>query len=83
MRIKLRGRWWRLVREKLPPQIDGLCDPNNRTLTIRPKLSGERELDVAIHEMLHACHDDLAEEAVTETASDIARCLWRLGYRKT
>jgi hypothetical protein len=31
--------------------------------------------------MLHACHWDLGEEAITETSEDLARVLFRLGYR--
>jgi hypothetical protein len=31
--------------------------------------------------MLHACHWDMAEEAVQETARDMAETLWALGYR--
>lgn len=82
MRCKLRGKHWRIVREKLPRKLDGLCNADNRVITVQPHLSGERELDVLIHEMLHACHWDLAEESITETASDLARVLFRLGYRK-
>ena len=82
MRCKLRGKYWRIVREKLPRKLDGLCDADHRTITVQPHLSGERELDVLIHEMLHACHWDLDETAIEETASDLARVLFRLGYRK-
>jgi hypothetical protein len=31
--------------------------------------------------MLHACHWDLDESAIEETATDIARALHRIGYR--
>jgi hypothetical protein len=34
-----------------------------------------------IHELLHAAHWDLDELAVEETAEDLARVLWKLGYR--
>jgi len=44
-------------------------------------LVGERRLEVLIHEMLHACYWDLDEEAIDITARDIARVLFRLGYR--
>ena len=82
MRCRLRGKYWEIRRDKLPSKLDGLCDPNAKRITIQPNLTGERELDVLIHEMLHACHWDLAEESITETASDLARVLFRLGYRK-
>jgi hypothetical protein len=83
MRFRLRGRYWKIVRGKLDSQLDGLCDASNRTITVRPSLCGERELEVMIHEMLHACHWDLGDEAITETSEDLARVLFRLGYRKS
>lgn len=82
MRCRLRGRYWTILRGKLDRTKDGLCDAMSRTITVRRSLAGERELDVLIHEMLHACHWDLDEQAITETASDLARVLTRLGYRK-
>ena len=82
MRCRLRGKYWRIEREKLPRKLDGLCNADERKITVQPYLSGERELDVLIHEMLHACYWDLAEESITETASDLARVLFRLGYKK-
>lgn len=87
MKIRLRGRFWRLLftSEGLDADSDGDCDKPNayrKTIRIHPDLKPEREFDVLIHEMLHACSWDLSEEAVEETASDIARALWRLGYRK-
>ena len=82
MRCRLRGRYWSIVRGKLDSKLDGLCDANTRIITVRPSLTGERELEVLIHEMLHACHWDLGEEAITETSEDLARVLFRLGYRR-
>ena len=83
MRCRLRGRYWSIVRGKLDSKLDGLCDANTLTITVRPSLTGERELEVMIHEMLHACHWDLDEQAITETSEDLARVLFRLGYRRT
>jgi len=39
-------------------------------------------LEVLIHEALHAANWDLDEAAVQETAEDIAKILWKLGYRR-
>lgn len=39
-------------------------------------------LETIIHESLHACSFLKSETRVTETARDIARFLWRLGFRK-
>ena len=63
-----------------------MCDPPNepgKRIRIRQGLKGERELDTLIHELMHAAHWDLDEQAVNDTAEDIARVLWRLGYRRT
>ena len=38
-------------------------------------------LEVTIHELLHAVRPELSEEAVTDSASIIARVLYRLGAR--
>ena len=70
----------------LEDRLDGYADaPENadvsRELWINPDLVGERRLDVCIHEALHACHPYMGEEDVAETARDIARFLYRMGYR--
>lgn len=82
MRIRIRKRWWKLLRGRMSHEDDGQCYPASREIIIRSNLRGERELDVLIHELLHASYGDLDEGAVEEAASDIARVLWREGYRK-
>lgn len=59
-------------------EVDGSCDPPDRKprfILISDGLSPERELDVFIHEMLHAALWDLDETAVAETATDMARAI--------
>ncbi len=41
-----------------------------------------KDLDTIVHELLHAAMWDAAEECVYETAQDIAKVLWRCGWRK-
>ena len=85
MKIKILGKMWNFVREKTPQNQDGFAeDPKtpNKRIVIRPRLSGERELDVIIHELLHAADWHKDEGWVSQVGSDIARVLWRLGYRK-
>jgi len=81
MRIKLRNRYFRLAFDRLDRQTDGLCDMDERLIKVRKSLRGERQLEVIVHELLHGCHWDLDEIAITETAQDVARVLWRLGYK--
>lgn len=85
MVITVRGKRWKLLFEHIRRSADyaGKCDaPSKRSKAIRIHrgLKGERRLEVLIHEMLHAGHWDLAEEAVGEMAVDFARVLTRLGY---
>lgn len=40
-------------------------------------------MEVFIHEALHASYWDLDEEAINEAGRDIARMLYRLGYRRS
>ncbi len=39
-------------------------------------------LETFVHESGHAVWNDLDEEAITEGSKDIAKFLWRLGYRR-
>lgn len=87
MRVRIRGKVWDLSfsSEGLGDDDDGFCDSPSRRgkrILIRPGLRPERELDVTVHEITHAALWDLDEEAVEEFATDLARALYRLGYRK-
>ena len=89
--ITIRGQRFQLRRLKKivvdGVACDGKCDPLDctpRVIAVKNDLDGERELDVFIHEMLHAALWDLDESAIEETATDIAHVLFtKLGYRRT
>lgn len=84
MKLKMRGKVWTLERKRLK-ELDGQCDPPNlpnKRIFIHAGLRGEKELDAIIHELTHAAHWDLDEPAVDEFSTDLARILWRMGYRK-
>ena len=86
MKVRIRGKSWDLSFVRTPDDADGLCDPPDtpsKRIRISHTLKGERQLDATIHELLHASHWDLDEVAINDTATDIARILWKLGYRKT
>ncbi len=64
----------------------GRCSPpksKGKSIQINKRNSNLEELDTYVHEAIHACTWDMDEEAVTEMGKDIAKFLWRLGYRKT
>lgn len=65
-------------------EFDGLCDTyaTEMELVILTDLKTKLGLETVIHESLHGCRWPATEEDVTQTAKDIARLLWRLGYRR-
>ena len=84
----LRGAPWRVIfPRKMSNEINGLCTLKKTgkggTIRVLASLDDPKKMEVLIHEAVHACHWDLDEEAVHETARDIAALLWRLGYRRT
>lgn len=85
MRLLILGKVW-LLRHvaNLSASRQGECDAPSlprKEIRIRSRLSGERKLEVLIHEMTHAANWHLDEEFVTAFAKDVSRALWRLGYR--
>ena len=65
---------------------DGDCDPPKRvcdpSMHINLDPDGTRRfLETVVHEALHASHFSCSEERITQTAYDVSRFLWRLGFR--
>jgi hypothetical protein len=86
MKATLRGKRYKVRRCRMPTDALGWCDPPDhpgKEIRICHTLKGEKELDVTIHELLHACFWDMDETAINDSATDIARVLWRMGYRRT
>ena len=83
--VKLGGRRWRL---RYVPRLGdswGECDPptaSRKEIRISREVAGEKELEILIHEMLHALNWTHDETHVEQSAVDIARTLWRIGFRK-
>ena len=81
-----RGRRYGVV---FADKLYGFCDqPENpgsdddRQITISTDQTDRQLLDTTIHESLHALYPAMSEDDVTTGGTDIARFLWRLGYRK-
>ena len=75
--------------EDSDPKVKDFLDTHSdmdRTISISPTLEGKRKLEVLIHESLHAEYPSIAkgseEEWVDEAASNIAKLLWKLGFRE-
>jgi hypothetical protein len=80
-----RRRWSLVFTKKLTKGTDGECDPPTKPgkeIRIKDNLPPQDTLETLIHEMFHAANWTLDEEHITESARDIARGLWKLGYRR-
>lgn len=83
MTVTILGKRWQLLYRRLP-HGGGLCDQPtqpNKAITVDSRLTGENRLRIEIHEMLHAANWHLDEEWVDDASADMARILWKLGYR--
>ena len=84
MRIIIRKQTWSIVSEVQEDEL-GFCDHEGErgkpmTIGIKDGLSELEEQDTTIHEALHAAYPDLSEEAIDETATDLARLLLARGF---
>ena len=67
------------------PQVRGECEPpesKRKEIRVRSTLRGEERLEVVLHECLHAADWHKDEEWVERLAVDLAKILWKLGYRR-
>jgi hypothetical protein len=83
--VNLRGKRFSISRPKrINPELLGWCiNKGKPKIAVAYSLDGEEELEIFIHEMLHACYWDMDEEAITDAAQSISNALWRIGYRNT
>lgn len=82
MRIKILNKFWEFKYVYMKKGT-GECSDPTKEIRISNRTRGKTELDSIIHECLHASAFDVLDEYfVQEAASDIARLLWKLGYRK-
>ena len=84
MRIIIRKQTWSIV-SQVQDGESGFCDHEGErgqpmTIGIKDGLGELEELDTTIHEALHAAYPDLCEEAIDETATDLARLLLARGF---
>lgn len=84
MRLRLGGKYWTLRFCALRTH-KGECDaPNvkNKEIRIKKNLSEREELEVTVHELLHAVEWSKDEEWVEQSGVEIAEALWKLGWRR-
>lgn len=92
MKVRILGKMWKIIRKRSVRDscgnvVRGTCDPpcaKGKSIVIDDRLHGEEELEVTIHELIHAANWQLfSEEFVAELSVDMARVLTRLGWTKT
>lgn len=83
--ITMLGKKYALKRISYLGDARGDCDPPdapNKCIRIASGLKGKEELEVLIHECMHAAQWHLDEEFVEKISLDLANVLWRFGWRK-
>lgn len=89
-RVKLLGKYWQvsfvsnLGKTSEGEKVLGKCDdPStpNKAIRVLQSLRGEVLLDTLIHEAMHAINWQTDEDIVHEAATDLARLLYRVGFR--
>jgi len=85
MLVTVGGKKWNMLFAPTPG-CDGECDPPNKKkkqirLPARLKRDQRRLLTVILHECLHASDWSKDESWVEPIAEDLARILWRTGFR--
>lgn len=86
MRAKISGKPWEIVfTNRLPEDRDGDCShplQTPRKIRVRKGLPEERELEIIIHEYLHAKLWFMDEAVVDEAGKELQRILTERGYRR-
>lgn len=83
MRLRLGGKYWTFRFCSLRKH-KGECDApsvRNKEIRIRSNLPAREELEVTVHELLHAVEWSKDEEWVEQSGVDISAALWKLGWR--
>ena len=82
----LNGKRWRFLREYLPEDRDGDCDPpttKGKAIRVDKRAKGKLELYLTLHEVRHAENWHMYDEDyVKQVSHDHTNLLWRLGYRR-
>ena len=74
---RLRGEaaGWAYLPDAKNPQMP-------RKILIDERLKRRARLETILHELLHVAFPTVSEEHITESARDIAKVIWSLGYRE-
>jgi len=84
LRIRIRRKYWTL-RYVANFGADGECDEpqaRSKLIRVRAGLPPKRELEVLVHEMLHAGLWDVSEDTIDRIAADVTERLAAIGWKK-
>jgi hypothetical protein len=83
MQVTVCGKRWKLQFVQLKINRGDCSSPNDvrKVIRVHAGLQGRERLEVLLHELMHAADWRAAEEHIEQSAADIARVLWRVGYR--
>ena len=79
---KIAGRLWRIVFRSLSSAW-GYCEHDSRTILIEKNADAQTVLDAICHEVAHASFPYLTEDTIGSFGTDLARLLWKMGWRPT
>ncbi len=82
MKVEFRHNTFDVKYIRRATSVDGEIGQIDRVININSNLKPDVIMEAEIHEALHACLPDMAEDAVGDTGRDIAAFLWRRGYRR-
>ena len=85
MLVTIGGKRWKLVFAPLQG-CDGTCDAptdKKKQIKIAPRVKKDSKwlMEVIVHEVLHGSDWSKDESWIGTTAEDIARILWKIGFR--
>ena len=78
MKTRINNKRWTIQ----DSAIYGLCSPAQRLIDIAWDLRKRKRLEIVIHELIHAISPGRSEAKVGVEAKELARALWRYGYRR-
>jgi hypothetical protein len=83
MKLTIKGKRWNVTDLRgVGRDALGTCNHQKRILHIPIHGDSRHDLDVIIHELLHALFPYLTEDEVNKSATIAARLLWRLNWRR-
>ena len=78
MNLRINGKKW-TIQDSI---LEGLCSPVERLIDIAWDLRRRKRLEIVVHELIHAICPGRSEAKVGEEARQLARALWKYGYRR-